>query len=85
MKSDIPDPDQIEDASDVYTILNNVSERDIKGISLPDGETMWLRFEVGNYPTETYRLEVNFHSGNLWLHHRSDDGTETVWENKRRY
>lgn len=83
MRTEIPDPDDIDDASDVHDLLSNVIDRDIKGIGLPDGQTMWLRFEVGDWDTEEYRLEVNFHSGNLWLHHESDDGTETVWKNKR--
>lgn len=78
------------DTDDVYDLLNSISERDINGIRLPTGQAFWLRFDADDpreenpgLGTDSWRFEVNFYDGNLWLHKETDDGTETVWKNKR--
>lgn len=81
------------DTEDVYDLMSSVSDRDVDGISTPIGDAFWIHFKADD-PTEDnrglrsenrWRFEVNFQSGNLWLHKETDDGTETVWENKSRY
>lgn len=83
--TDAPRPEDIDDHEDVYDLLSSLSDRDFEGMSFPDGETVWFKFTDSTY-RESYRLEVNVYSGNLWLHHDAVDGeTETLWKNKRRY
>lgn len=81
--TEAPEPDDIDDWTDVYDLLENVSERDFNWVRLPTHSQVQFHFEVGDFGTEDYILEIDLDSGNLWLHHRGDDGTETVWKNKR--
>lgn len=80
--TDAPRPGDIENADDVGDLFSTVHGRDINHLDMPDGQTLWIHFTEQTY-YEDYRLEINFHSRNLWLHHESDDGTDTVWKNKR--
>jgi hypothetical protein len=79
------------DTRDVFDLLSQVYSRNITGFETPTGQAFQLRFEAqsplieGYSEPEKWIFEVNFHDNNLWLHKRTDDGTETVWKNKSRY
>jgi len=80
-----PNPDEIDTQEDVFNLLETLYERDITGVRTPDFNTFCIEFDAGDYPAERYTLEINLHAGNIWLHHRTDDGVETVWEKTGRY
>lgn len=81
-----PKAEDIESMEDVYDLLVNVGNRDIKSISLPDGQTVRFRFEDPFDYQEYYLLEINLHGPRVWLHSSAlaERGTETAWENKCR-
>ena len=76
------DDNQLSD-EEAAEILDELRGRDIINIEMPTGWAVWFTFDEDSYDPDRYTFEVNLHSGNLWLHHHTDDGKETVWENKR--
>lgn len=76
---------------EVYDVMSEVSDRDIRSVRSPDGQAIQFHFEVDSYDAHElpvsegrYALEVNIFGPSIWFHDYDESPTETLWENKSR-